>query len=81
MFSVGLVGLALALGIAAEPLKSPPPHEPLKAVVTGKTLLVCEPVRRWDVHVAPLDPSTTALRLPVSSYQHKSCGKSPDGAR
>jgi transposase len=25
--------------------------------------------------------STTALRLPVSSYQHKSCGKSPDGAR
>jgi hypothetical protein len=31
--------------------------------------------------VGAKSPNTTALRLPVSSYQHKSCGKSPDGAR
>jgi hypothetical protein len=57
MFCVGIVGVALALGAAAEPLKSPPRHEPLKVVVLGEWFLTCEPLGYgdWSASAAPLD--------------------------
>jgi cobalamin synthase len=65
-------------------------HQHQLAAAIWAAVLVClfaiYQHRDWLNEVAPASPrahelSTTALRLPVSSYQHKSCGKSPDGAR
>jgi hypothetical protein len=66
MFSAGLVGLALTLGTAAEPLKSPPRHEPLKVVVLGEWFLTCEPASYgggWSASAAPLDHPGRCLHV------------------